>query len=53
MIPFTKPGQSEDWDVMAEKGVRIALQDAGVSPAERRCRKEPAVAAEGRAAGLA
>jgi hypothetical protein len=31
MIPFTKPGQSEDWDVMAEKAIRIALEDAGVS----------------------
>ena len=29
MIPFTKPGQSEDWDVMAEKAVRLALADAG------------------------
>uniref|UniRef100_UPI0035CC5F68 lipid-transfer protein n=1 Tax=uncultured Sphingomonas sp. TaxID=158754 RepID=UPI0035CC5F68 len=31
MIPFTKPGQSEDWDVMAEKAIRLALNDAGVS----------------------
>jgi acetyl-CoA acetyltransferase len=31
MIPFTKPGQSEDWDVMAEKAVRLALADAGIS----------------------
>lgn len=31
MIPFTKPGQSEDWDVMAEKAVRAALADAGVT----------------------
>jgi sterol carrier protein 2 len=31
MIPFTKPGQSEDWDVMAEKAVRAALADAGVA----------------------
>lgn len=30
MIPFTKPGQSEDWDIMAEKAVRQALADAGV-----------------------
>ncbi|MDB5579255.1 MAG: lipid-transfer protein [Bradyrhizobium sp.] len=30
MIPFTKPGQSEDWDVMAEKAIRLALDDAGV-----------------------
>lgn len=31
MIPFTKPGQSEDWDVMAEKAIRLALRDAGVT----------------------
>ncbi|OYX36581.1 MAG: lipid-transfer protein [Caulobacterales bacterium 32-69-10] len=31
MIPFTKPGQSEDWDVMAEKAIRQALSDAGVT----------------------
>ena len=31
MIPFAKPGQSEDWDVMAEKAARLALADAGVS----------------------
>lgn len=30
MIPFTKPGQSEDWDVMAEKAIRMALSDAGI-----------------------
>ena len=30
MIPFTKPGQSEDWDVMGEKAVRLALKDAGI-----------------------
>jgi sterol carrier protein 2 len=30
MIPFTKPGQSEDWDVMAERAIRLALTDAGV-----------------------
>ena len=30
MIPFTKPGQSEDWDVMGEKAVRLALDDAGI-----------------------
>jgi sterol carrier protein 2 len=34
MIPFTKPGQSEDWDVMAEKAIRLALQDAGIGYAE-------------------
>jgi sterol carrier protein 2 len=31
MIPFTKPGQSEDWDVMAEQAVRLALTDAGLT----------------------
>ena len=30
MIPFAKPGQSEAWDVMAEKAVRLALTDAGL-----------------------
>lgn len=30
MIPFAKPGQSEDWDVMAESAIRLALIDAGV-----------------------
>lgn len=30
MIPFTKPGQSEDWDIMAEKAIRLALADAGL-----------------------
>ena len=31
MTPFAKPGNSEDWDVMAEKAIREALHDAGVS----------------------
>ena len=31
MIPFAKPGKSEDWDVMAEKAVRLALDDAGIT----------------------
>jgi acetyl-CoA acetyltransferase len=31
MIPFTKPGRSEDWDVMAEKAVRLALGDANIA----------------------
>ena len=31
MIPFTKPGQSQDWDVMAEQAIRMALEDAGVT----------------------
>lgn len=30
MIPFSKPGQSEDWDVMAEKAIRLALSDSGL-----------------------
>jgi sterol carrier protein 2 len=30
MIPFTKPSRSEDWDVMAEKAVRLALGDANI-----------------------
>ena len=30
MIPFAKPGQSEDWDVMAEKAIPLALADAGI-----------------------
>lgn len=30
MIPFAKPGQSEDWDLMAEKAIRSALTDAGI-----------------------
>ncbi len=31
MIPFVKPGTSEQWDVMAEQATRLALRDAGVS----------------------
>ncbi|MEP9360227.1 lipid-transfer protein [Sphingomonas sp. KR3-1] len=34
MIPFAKPGQSEDWDVMAEKAIRLALADAGIDYAQ-------------------
>lgn len=30
MTPFAKPSNSEDWDMMAEKAIRQALQDAGV-----------------------
>ena len=30
MIPFAKPGQSADWDVMAEQAIRLALADSGV-----------------------
>ncbi|MEN2738691.1 lipid-transfer protein [Microbacterium sp. X-17] len=31
MIPFTKPGRSETYDVMAEQAVRAALADSGVT----------------------
>jgi sterol carrier protein 2 len=31
MIPFTKPGKSDDYDVMGERAVRAVLEDAGVS----------------------
>jgi len=31
MVPFVKPSQAEDWDVMAEKAVRLALADAGLT----------------------
>jgi len=30
MVPFTKPGKSEDWDLMGEKAARLALEDAGI-----------------------
>ena len=30
MNPFAKPGRSDDWDVMAEQAIRLALADAGV-----------------------
>lgn len=30
MIPFTKPGQSPDWDAMGEQAVSAALKDAGL-----------------------
>lgn len=30
MVPFRRPGQSDPYDVMAEKAVRTALADAGV-----------------------
>jgi sterol carrier protein 2 len=30
MIPFTKPGKSDDWDVMAERAIVLALKDAGI-----------------------
>jgi acetyl-CoA acetyltransferase len=31
MIPFSKPGKSEEYDVMGERAVRAVLADAGVS----------------------
>lgn len=31
MIPFVKPGTSEQWDVMAEQATRLALRDAGIA----------------------
>ncbi|ATE63606.1 lipid-transfer protein [Rhizorhabdus dicambivorans] len=34
MIPFAKPGQSADWDVMAEHAIRLALADAGLHYAD-------------------
>lgn len=34
MIPFTKPGQSDDYATMGEKAARIAIEDAGISYSE-------------------
>jgi sterol carrier protein 2 len=34
MTPFTKPGKSESWDVMAANAARQALTDAGVDYAD-------------------
>ena len=34
MIPFTKPGQSDDYDVMGANAARNALQDAGLDYAK-------------------
>lgn len=31
MVKFAKPGENEDYDVMAEKAVRLALDDAGIT----------------------
>ena len=31
MIPFTKPGQSDDYHVMGENAARLAIEDAGLS----------------------
>ncbi len=34
MIPFAKPGQSDDYDVMGERAIRLALKDAGLEYAQ-------------------
>jgi len=34
MVPFAKPGQSEDYNVMAAKAIKTALADGGVEYAE-------------------
>ena len=34
MVPFAKPGASEDYNVMASKAARAALEDAGVEYSE-------------------
>jgi acetyl-CoA acetyltransferase len=34
MIPFRKPGASDEWDVMAEKATNLALADAGIDYAK-------------------
>ena len=34
MIPFTKPGQSDDYATMGQKAARIAIDDAGISYSE-------------------
>lgn len=31
MIPFTKPGKSDDYPVMGETAARLAIEDAGIS----------------------
>lgn len=31
MVPFVRPGRSEPYDLMAEKAVRAALEDAGIT----------------------
>ncbi|MFC9833732.1 lipid-transfer protein [Rhodococcus sp. NPDC127530] len=31
MVPFTKPGKSDDYDVMGERAARAALEDAGIA----------------------
>ena len=30
MIPFTKPGQSDDYQVMGENAAKLAIDDAGL-----------------------
>lgn len=30
MVPFSKPGKSESYDVMGEKAVKNCLADAGI-----------------------
>jgi acetyl-CoA acetyltransferase len=30
MIPFTKPGASDDYPVMGEAAARLAIEDAGI-----------------------
>ncbi|MEM1133526.1 MAG: lipid-transfer protein [Pseudomonadota bacterium] len=32
MIKFAKPGESEGYEVMSEKAIRLALEDAGLEP---------------------
>ncbi len=34
MIPFTKPGQSDDYQVMGETAARLAIEDAGLNYAD-------------------
>ncbi|MBT7538166.1 MAG: lipid-transfer protein, partial [Gammaproteobacteria bacterium] len=34
MIPFTKPGQSDDYPVMGETAARLAIEDAGIDYAD-------------------
>ena len=34
MVPFAKPGQSEDYNVMAAKAIKAALADGGVEYSE-------------------
>lgn len=34
MIPFTKPGKSESWDVMGAQAAKLAIEDAGIPYAD-------------------